>query len=77
MGTSAVLYGIDQPKQKFPLVAKAKNNDLHVLFASEKEGTVIVAFGSFELGDYKAVWESCFKKEYWTILDSVTITFKS
>ena len=77
MGTSAVVNGNKQPNSEFPLVAKSSRSDLHVLFSSEKEGTVIVASEPTRLGDYKITWESCFKKEYWTIIDQVTITFKS
>ena len=77
MGTSAVLKDNSLKLYDFPLVAKSRSGDLHVLFSSEKSGTVIASGNGMLLGESGKVWESCFQEQYWQILDSVTITFKS
>ena len=78
MGTSAVLSGVEQPKKKFPLVAKSKKTNLHVLFISEQSGTVIVSDNDSDpLGIFSDTFIECTNQSVWTILDSVTITFKS
>lgn len=75
MGTSAVLKL--NKKVEFPLVAKSTESDLHVLFTSNTVGTVIVSGEYHKLGDANRSWIDCLDSKHWTILDSVTITFKS
>ena len=77
MGTSAVLNGVER-KPQFPFVAKAKDTNLHVLFVTETNGTIVVVGREPDaLGRYSGNFISCFNEEHWQILDSVTITFKS
>lgn len=79
MGTSFIEKSANTRKEiKFPVVAKSNNSNLHVLFISEYSGTVILCGNETDmLGEFSDSYLSCMDGEYWTILDSVTITFKS
>jgi len=62
--------------EMFPLVAMGVASKDVILFKNETSGTVING-DSNAIGDHCTTWINCFNKEYWQILDSVTITFES
>lgn len=67
-----------QPREKllFPVLAKTKTGKV-VLFINECSGTLLVSTEDDDdpIGDYSNEYKSCRDKEFWTIIESITIQF--
>ena len=64
-------------EREFPLIAKSTDSDLVILFDTSSSGTILSTTFGNGIGDYSDGYISCFDKDEWKILDSVTITFES
>jgi len=64
-----------QEEVTFPLVAKYGGTDKTVLFTNESTGFVLVGDSFDNVGVVSPDWVSCFNKDVWEIIDSITINF--
>lgn len=79
MGTSKVFKyeSLKEEDFAFPIVARARNSTLIVLFSSYTTGTVLIENSTYKVGQVRNTWTNCFDATSWQILFEVTITFKS
>lgn len=73
---------VKEPVQRgldFPLIAECSDGGHLVLFTGKRAGTVLTKLpGSvWDIGYYSNTWVDVTDKSYWTIVDSVTLRFKS
>jgi hypothetical protein len=77
METKIIFYGTPI-NLGFPIIAENKVNKIIVLFTSHNIGTLLFSTNHpTEIGDYNDDWISVLDTNVWTILNEVTINFKS